>query len=81
MSDDTPGDGEVDLHGRSGLQRYYQTVKEDWSVTKPLAGLFINLGLAGFGAIAYAAFTGWPAYLGLVWAAINLAGIIKWVFE
>lgn len=47
----------------------------------PLIGLLVNGGLAATGVAIALAADGWVTYLGVVWAIINLSGIIKWVFQ
>ena len=43
--------------------------------------LVINGGLAAIGLVVYLAFDGLLGAAGLVWAIINLLGIVKWVFR
>ncbi len=49
------------------------------STDNPLLGLVINLGLASIGVVAYLELGGVAAIVGLVWAIINVLGVVKWV--
>lgn len=81
MSDDPPAD-EVRLTGRSGLRAYYDNMLERFGTTESaLAGVLINGGLAGFGFVAWYLVDGWLGGVGLAWALLNLAAIVKWGLE
>jgi hypothetical protein len=81
MSDDTSAD-EVRLTGRSGLRAYYQNMLDRFGTTdSALAGLAINAALAAPGIVAWYALDGWLGGLGLAWAALNIAAIVKWGLE
>lgn len=54
-------------------------IEEFGSTDNPLLGLVINLGLAAIGAVVYFQFSGIIAIVGLLWAIINVWGVVKWV--
>jgi len=47
----------------------------------PHTGAFMNLALAGPGLAVWYWMSGLPAYAGLAWATLNLAGILAWVIR
>lgn len=49
------------------------------STDNPFLGLVINLGLASIGVVVYLEFGGLAAIVGLMWAIINVLGVVKWV--
>ncbi len=56
-------------------------IDEFGTTESPLVALLINTALAAVGVAAAIVADGWVAYLGIVWAIINLSGIVKWVFN
>lgn len=64
----------------SDLRISLKNLHEDFGSTEnPLLGLVINLGLASIGVVIYLEVGGIGAIAGLVWAIINLIGVVKWV--
>ncbi len=70
------------MDSRSDLTLSISNLLDEFGSTEsPLVALLINGGLAASGAAVAIATDGWVAYLGIVWALINLFGIIKWVIQ
>lgn len=68
--------------GLSDLQLAISNLWDEFGSTDNIGlALVINGGLAAIGVIAWLALDGVAAYAGLVWAIINLSGILKWVFR
>lgn len=64
----------------SDLRYSLENLYEDFGSTEnPLLGLAINLGLASIGVVAYLELSGVAAIVGLLWAIINVLGVVKWV--
>jgi len=64
----------------SDLRLSLENLYDDFGSTdNPLLGLVINLGLASIGVVAYLELGGVAAIAGLLWAIINVLGVVKWV--
>lgn len=64
----------------SDLRLSLENLIEDFGSTEnPLLGLVINLGLAAIGVVVYLELSGIIAIAGLMWAIINVLGVVKWV--
>jgi len=65
---------------KSDLRVSLENLYEDFGSTdNPLLGLVINLGLAAIGVIVYLELGGVVAIAGLLWAIINVLGVVQWV--
>lgn len=82
MSDENPDAGATPRGRTADLHTSVNNLLDWWGSTTDIRrGILINLALAATGIIAYYYTTGWVSYIGLAWAALNLSGIIKWVFN
>jgi hypothetical protein len=84
MTSEETEDVDVDtpsLTSVAGLRYSIQNLWSDFGNTDSVSlGLVINLGLAAIGVLIYAFGSGWVAFVGAVWAILNVLGIVKWVF-
>lgn len=82
MTDDLDDEaGRPSVTSWGGLRYSVQNLWSDFGNTDSVGlGLVINLGLAAVGVLIYAFGSGWVAFVGAVWAILNVLGIVKWVF-